>query len=357
MSVGVVTADSTEIGHADIAGGVLKVSWEREELHDHLGDLTRLDRLHKGQSPCITKAQTATRRTRNGPGPKRMLIENELDAYIGGFSLNALSSNVSLNVDLDTTLTVVAGNLYRLFARNLPRYQHATPTPCGGISSTTPAPCASPPTASPLTSPCAATIPCSSMPASSTSNYPPPGGTAGPYASASHPANPQHSTNLNQISAPKIEVSPREVFLALVCGVAEGRWDELPNLCAEQTHVVHPFDPLRSAALRTRDELREHFRPTDTGPRLHRRPANITIHETTDPEVIVAEFEYQGTVADTGEPFAVPGIFVLRVRNGQIVSSRDYFDHVTAARIRGQLDTLVAAVSAGTTSTPTDTAT
>ncbi len=58
---------------------------------------------------------------------ERMLIENELDAYISGFSLNALSSAVSLNVDLDTTLTVVAGNLYRLFARNLPRYSRATP--------------------------------------------------------------------------------------------------------------------------------------------------------------------------------------------------------------------------------------
>jgi hypothetical protein len=58
---------------------------------------------------------------------ERMLIENELDAYISGFSLNALSSTVSLNVDLDTTLTVLAGNLYRLFARNLPRYSRATP--------------------------------------------------------------------------------------------------------------------------------------------------------------------------------------------------------------------------------------
>ncbi len=58
---------------------------------------------------------------------ERMLIENELDAYISGFSLNALSPAVPLNVDLDTTLTVVAGNLYRLFARNLPRYSRATP--------------------------------------------------------------------------------------------------------------------------------------------------------------------------------------------------------------------------------------
>ena len=138
-------------------------------------------------------------------------------------------------------------------------------------------------------------------------------------------------------------LSPREVFLALVNGVAEGRWDELPGLYAEQTNVVHPFDPLRAPALRGRDELRDHFRPRG-GPRLDRRPANITIHETADPEVIVAEFEYQGTVVDTGEQFTQPAVFVLRVRDGEIVESRDYFDHVTAARIRGRLSELVAAV-------------
>ncbi len=58
---------------------------------------------------------------------ERMGIENELDAYISGFHLDALSSGLPLNVDLDTTLTVIAGNLYRLLARRLPRYAHATP--------------------------------------------------------------------------------------------------------------------------------------------------------------------------------------------------------------------------------------
>jgi hypothetical protein len=58
---------------------------------------------------------------------ERMMVENELDAYIGGFHLDALTSGVPLNVDLDTTLTVVAGNLYRLLALKLPRYQNATP--------------------------------------------------------------------------------------------------------------------------------------------------------------------------------------------------------------------------------------
>ncbi len=58
---------------------------------------------------------------------ERMVIENELDAYISGFHLNALSSGLPLNVDLDTTLTVLAGNCYRLLARKLPRYELATP--------------------------------------------------------------------------------------------------------------------------------------------------------------------------------------------------------------------------------------
>ena len=58
---------------------------------------------------------------------ERMLIENEPGAYISGFSLNALPSAVPLNVDLDTTLTVVPGTPYRLFARGLPRYSRATP--------------------------------------------------------------------------------------------------------------------------------------------------------------------------------------------------------------------------------------
>jgi transposase len=58
---------------------------------------------------------------------ERMMVENELDAYISGFHLDALTSGVPLNVDLDTTLTVVAGNLYRLLALKLPRYEDATP--------------------------------------------------------------------------------------------------------------------------------------------------------------------------------------------------------------------------------------
>ena len=139
--------------------------------------------------------------------------------------------------------------------------------------------------------------------------------------------------------------SPREVFLALVNGIAEGNLDGLPELYAEQIDVVHPFDPLHGAPLRSREEIRERMNSLAARPRQRRQVGNVTIHETTDPEVIVAEFEYQGT-SDSGEPYALPAIFVLRVRNGEIVSSRDYHDHLASARAAGRLGELFTALSA-----------
>jgi uncharacterized protein len=139
--------------------------------------------------------------------------------------------------------------------------------------------------------------------------------------------------------------TPREVFLALVNGIAEGNPDGLPELYAEQIDVVHPFDPLHGAPLRSREELRQRFEALAGRPRPRRRVGNVTIHETTDPEVIVAEFEYQGTTG-AGEPYALPAIFVMRVRNGEIVSSRDYHDHLASARVGGRLGELFAALGA-----------
>jgi transposase len=75
----------------------------------------------------LTNALTAPAKDLFTRYAERMIIENELDAYLAGFHLDALTSSVPLNVDLDTTLTVVAGNLYRLLARKLSRYETATP--------------------------------------------------------------------------------------------------------------------------------------------------------------------------------------------------------------------------------------
>ena len=138
--------------------------------------------------------------------------------------------------------------------------------------------------------------------------------------------------------------TPEQVFRALVDGVAAERWDELSLLYAERTNVVHPFDPLRSPPLRSRRDLAAHFDQSRAAGSLARVPANITVHETTDPEVVVAEFEYRGATADTGRRFAIPCIFVIRVRAGKIIESRDYIDHLASVDARGQLDDLIDAI-------------
>jgi len=82
---------------------------------------------HDQPTLLITNDLTTPAKDLFGRYAERMIIENGLDADISGFHLNALSSGLPLNVDLDTTLTVLAGNCYRLLARKLPRYELATP--------------------------------------------------------------------------------------------------------------------------------------------------------------------------------------------------------------------------------------
>jgi hypothetical protein len=57
----------------------------------------------------------------------RMTIEQRLKGAIRSFRLDALSSAVALNVDLDTTLTVAAQLAYDWLRRRLPGYETATP--------------------------------------------------------------------------------------------------------------------------------------------------------------------------------------------------------------------------------------
>ncbi|MFA1550352.1 nuclear transport factor 2 family protein [Actinomadura chokoriensis] len=119
--------------------------------------------------------------------------------------------------------------------------------------------------------------------------------------------------------------SPRAVFQRLIDGVTARRPDGLPRLYAEDAVVVHPFAHPASR-LEGREALREHFARLETMP-VEMKARNVVVHETADPEVIIAEFEYEGRNTETGREFVVPNIFVLRVRDGHIVESRDYADH------------------------------
>lgn len=56
-----------------------------------------------------------------------------------------------------------------------------------------------------------------------------------------------------------------------------------------------------------------------------RSVTELTVHETTDPEVIVAEIEVDGVLVRTGTPYRRRYISVLTVRDGHIAGYRDYW--------------------------------
>jgi hypothetical protein len=58
---------------------------------------------------------------------RRVLIENSIAENVDFFHVDALSSTVAIQVDLDVMLTLVAGALYRRLAAELTGFEHARP--------------------------------------------------------------------------------------------------------------------------------------------------------------------------------------------------------------------------------------
>jgi predicted DNA-binding protein YlxM (UPF0122 family) len=57
----------------------------------------------------------------------RWLVEKEISEQIHFFHLNSLSSGIVVKVDFDLTISILAHNLYRLMAMDLPGYSHSYP--------------------------------------------------------------------------------------------------------------------------------------------------------------------------------------------------------------------------------------
>ncbi|TDC12846.1 phzA/B-like protein [Actinomadura bangladeshensis] len=62
---------------------------------------------------------------------------------------------------------------------------------------------------------------------------------------------------------------------------------------------------------------------------------DVVVHETADPEVIVAEYEMVASVPGTGKAGSANFIVVLRARDGRIVHWREYQDRAAMAEALG----------------------
>ncbi|MEV6023320.1 nuclear transport factor 2 family protein [Streptomyces sp. NPDC052036] len=120
--------------------------------------------------------------------------------------------------------------------------------------------------------------------------------------------------------------------------------DDLADLYAAD--AVHEFPflfPGMPARFLGREEVRAGYRAAwHASPALPEQILEVAVHTPTDPEVITVERTVTGTVTGTGEPFAFPGLLVMRVRGGALVQVRDYMDGLGVAQALGRLPTLAA---------------
>jgi ketosteroid isomerase-like protein len=141
---------------------------------------------------------------------------------------------------------------------------------------------------------------------------------------------------------PTSAASPQQVIEGLLRALVEGRGDETVDSYAADTVIEMPFAPPgMPTSSRGREELRSR-RKAAAGLWEFDAVDNVHLHTTGDPEVIVAEYRIHGRVTSTGRRFAFSYVMVTRVRDGQIVHTRDYFNPLDSAAALGRAPELVA---------------
>jgi ketosteroid isomerase-like protein len=136
--------------------------------------------------------------------------------------------------------------------------------------------------------------------------------------------------------------SPEQVVRALMDGISTGKWSQLHELYADDAVIEYPFAVPAPRQIMGRGAIRDYFKTVASAP-LRLETRNMVVRATADPEVVVAEWDYDGRITTTGHKFRVSNIQVTRVRAGKIVVSHDYHNHWAMAAAMGRLDQLVEA--------------
>jgi ketosteroid isomerase-like protein len=162
---------------------------------------------------------------------------------------------------------------------------------------------------------------------------------------------PEHDPSAAAAADTPAPPAPVRSARATVEGLLAATVGEDPGAIADfyAPHVVieMPFAPaaLHPARIETtREELRTRFR-AGTAVRRYDRLREVRVHETADPEVVVAEYVLDGHLVVTDAALTLSFAMVLTVRDGCVVHSRDYADPLEGARALGRLPALLASLA------------
>jgi ketosteroid isomerase-like protein len=138
---------------------------------------------------------------------------------------------------------------------------------------------------------------------------------------------------------PRPTSGPAAVYERILEAALAGSPDDYADLYAADAVLEFPFTaPGFPRSLRGQEEIRAHLRATMGRAVRLEEFRGVAVHETTDPEVIVAEHAIVGTATASGLPCSIANLLVLTVRDGRIVRQRDYLDVLAAAAAAGRLD-------------------
>lgn len=131
---------------------------------------------------------------------------------------------------------------------------------------------------------------------------------------------------------------PRAVFARYQQAVLANSPDAMADLFAADGVQEFPFRlPGIPERLEGREAVRSWLSRTAGQSIRFQAYRDVTIHDTTDPEVIVVEHAIDCTHLGTGRPLRMSYVYVLRARDGRITLLRDYANllPVLAARLVG----------------------
>lgn len=139
--------------------------------------------------------------------------------------------------------------------------------------------------------------------------------------------------------------TPREVAEQVRLMVEGTHGIVFADLFAVDGVLEYPFPvPGMPERLEGRDAIRGFHDADGVRGLLEMDEVTMELHETTDPEVVVVEIEHHGTSHATNAPYRVTAVGVIRVRDGEIVSYRDYMNPLRLSQVIGRTEELVAAL-------------
>lgn len=115
----------------------------------------------------------------------------------------------------------------------------------------------------------------------------------------------------------------RETIEELLRLVTSEDRSRMADLYADGTVIENRFAPGSVPDRTGRENLRTRMKTTQALFTFDRVDV-IALTEAADPEIIISEYDVHGRITETGEPFDLSFVMVTTVRDGLIVSTRDY---------------------------------